>query len=122
MSGQIKFQNGATLALVRGGQMLFRPEPKRKKVMADLYRVTPPGDPAPENGSKLCKGNLVAYLIVWKSEGDAKRFDPRTIAFFFSGSKFDPGSADDCGRYSYDAAKPYARSPITQLSQSLTVP
>ena len=36
--------------------MLFRPEPKEKRVMADLYRVTPPDDPVLENGSKLCKG------------------------------------------------------------------
>ena len=48
--------------------MLFRPEPKQKNVLADLYRVTSPDDPVLENGNKLCKGKAVAYLIVWKSE------------------------------------------------------
>ena len=85
--------------------MLFRPEPKRNKVMADLYRVAPPSDPPLENGSKLCKGKPVAYLIVWKSERTGKEIDPRTMAFF-SGPKLDPASPDDCGRYSYDAGKP----------------
>jgi hypothetical protein len=42
---EITFQNGKSLPLARGGQMLFRPEPKQKKVMADLYRVTSPDDP-----------------------------------------------------------------------------
>jgi hypothetical protein len=35
---QITFQNGKSLQLGPGGQMIFRPE-KRQKVMADLYRV-----------------------------------------------------------------------------------
>ena len=65
---EITFQNGKSLTLARGGQMLFRPEPKKKKVMADLYRVTPPDDPVLENGSKLCKGKPVAYVIMWKPE------------------------------------------------------
>jgi hypothetical protein len=38
-----------------------------KEVMADLYRVTSPDDPALENGNKLCKGKPIDYLIVWKS-------------------------------------------------------
>jgi hypothetical protein len=29
---EIMFQNGKSLPLARGGQMLFRPEPKQKKV------------------------------------------------------------------------------------------
>ena len=37
---EITFQNGKSLPLARGGQMLFRPEPKKRKVMADLYRVS----------------------------------------------------------------------------------
>jgi hypothetical protein len=53
---KINFQNGSSLPLASGGQMMFRPEPKGKKVMADLYRVTSPDDPALENGSKLWKG------------------------------------------------------------------
>ncbi len=32
----ITFQNGKSLPLAPGGQMLFRPEAKKKKVMADL--------------------------------------------------------------------------------------
>ena len=36
--------------------MLFRPEAKRRKVMADLYKVTSPDNPALQNGNKLCKG------------------------------------------------------------------
>ena len=48
--------------------MLFRPAPKQRKVMADLYKITPPDDPVLENGNRLCKGKPVAYLIVWKSE------------------------------------------------------
>jgi hypothetical protein len=99
---KINFQNGSSLALATGGQMMFRPEPKGKKVMADLYRVTSPDDPALENGSKLCKGKPVAYLLVWKSEKAGNVTDPRTLAPF-SGKKFTPGSPDDCGRYVYDA-------------------
>ena len=76
---RLTFQNGASLTLVSGGQMLFRPEPKKKKLMADLYRVTPPDDPVLENGSKLCKGKPVAYLIMWKPEKVAKEIDPRTL-------------------------------------------
>jgi len=99
---EMTFQNGKSLPLAPGGQMLFRPEPKKKKVMADLHRVTPPDDPVLENGNKLCKGKPVAYLIVWKSEKTGNETDPRTLAPF-SGQKFTPGSPDDCGRYVYDA-------------------
>jgi hypothetical protein len=99
---EIAFQNGKSLSLARGGQMLLRPEPKKKKVMADLYRVTPPDDPVLENGNKLCKGKPVAYVIVWKSEKTGKEVDPRTLAPF-SGQKLSAGSPDDCGRYVYDA-------------------
>jgi hypothetical protein len=81
--------------------MLFRTEAK-KKVMADLYRVTSPDDPVLENGNRLCKGKPVAYLIVWRSEKVANEIDPRTLALF-SGSKLSAGSPDDCGRYGYDA-------------------
>ncbi len=82
--------------------MLFRPEPKTKKIVADLYRVTPPDNPGLENGSQLCKNNPVAYLIVWKSEKLDKVADPRTLVPF-SGQKFSAGSSDDCGHYLYDA-------------------
>lgn len=99
---KVTFQNGTSLPLAPGGQMLFRPEPKGKKVLADLYRVTSPDDPSLENGSKLCKGKPVAYLIVWKSEKAGNEVAPRTLAPF-SGKKFSPGSPDDCGRYVYDA-------------------
>jgi hypothetical protein len=85
---EITFQNGKSLPLARGGQMLFRPEAK-KKVMADLYKVTQPDDPVLENGNKLCKGKPVAYLIVWKSEKTGNETDPRTVAPF-SGQKFTP--------------------------------
>jgi hypothetical protein len=98
----ITFQNGKSLLLAPGGQMLFRPEAKSKKVMADLYRVASPDDPALENGNKLCKGKPVVYLLVWKSEAVGKEADPRTLAPF-SGPKFSAGSPDDCGRYTYDA-------------------
>ena len=50
------FQNGKLLMLDRGGQMLFRPEAKKTKVMADLYKVTSLDDPVLANGKKLCKG------------------------------------------------------------------
>jgi hypothetical protein len=99
---EITFQNGKSLSLVPSGQMLFRPEAKKKKVMADLYRVTSPDDPALENGNKLCKGKPITYLLVWKSEAVGKEADPRTLAPF-SGPKFSAGSPDDCGRYNYDA-------------------
>ena len=85
--------------------MLFRSEPKKKKVMADLYRITPPDDPVLESGNRLCKGKPVAYVITWKPEKSAKEIDPRALAFF-SGSKFDSGSPDDCGRYTYHSRKP----------------
>jgi hypothetical protein len=104
-ANQMTFQNGASLTLVSGRQMLFRPEPKKKKVMADLYRITPPDDPVLENANKLCKGKPVAYVIMWRPEKAAKEIDPHTLAFF-SGPKFDPGSPDDCGRYTYDTGKP----------------
>jgi hypothetical protein len=102
---EITFQNGKSLTLTRGGQMLFRPEPKEKRVMADLYRVTPPDDPVLENGSKLCKGKPIAYLIVWKSEKVGNEADPRTLAPF-SGHRLNAGSPDDCGRYIYNASRP----------------
>ena len=76
--------------------MLFRPEPKKKKVMADLYRVTSPDDPVLENGNKLCKGKPVAYLIVWKSEKTGKEADPRTLAPF-SGPKITPARPTTAG-------------------------
>jgi hypothetical protein len=101
-SSEITFQNGKSLTLARGGQMLFRPEPKQKKVVTDLYRVTPPGDPILENGNRLCKGKPIAFLLVWKSEKVGSEGDPRTFAPF-SGQKFTPNSPDDCGRYTYDA-------------------
>lgn len=94
---QITFQNGKSLPLAPGGQMLFRPEPKKKKVMADMYRITAPDDTIP-----LCKGKPAAYLIVWKSEKAGNQADPRTLAPF-SGTKLNAGSPDDCGRYVYDA-------------------
>jgi hypothetical protein len=101
-ASEITFQNGKRLALARGGQMLFRPEAKTKKVMTDLYKLTPPDDPVLENGNKLCKGKPIAYLIVWKSDKMGNETDPRTLAPF-SGPKISAGSSDDCGRYTYDA-------------------
>jgi hypothetical protein len=98
---QITFQNGKSLALAPGGQMLFRPEPKKKQVMVDLYKVASPDDPVLENGNRLCKGT-VAYLIVWKSEKVGHEADPRTLAPF-SGKNLSAGSLDDCGRFVYDA-------------------
>jgi hypothetical protein len=98
----ITFQNGKSLSLTPGGQMLFRPLAKKKKVPADLYRVTQPDDPVLENSNGLCRGKPVAYLIVWKSEAINKEIDPRTMAPF-SGSKLNAGSPDDCGRYTFDA-------------------
>src|ERR1700753_2804986 len=100
---EITFQNGTSLPLARGRQMLFRPEAKAKKVMADLFRLTSPDDLVLENGTKLCQGKPVVYLIVWKSEKNAKEADPRTLAPF-SGQNLKAGSPDDCGRYAYDAS------------------
>ena len=99
--GEITFQNGKSLSLVSAGQILFRPEAKKKKVMADVYRVTSSDDPVLENGNKLCKAKPAAYLIIWKSEKTANETDPRTMAPF-AGPKFTAGSPDDCGRYTYD--------------------
>ena len=99
---EITFQNGKSLSLSRGGQMLFRPEPKKRHVMADLYLVKPPADLVLENGNKLCKGKPIAYLVVWKSEKTGKEIDPRVLAPF-SGPNLNSGSPDDCGRYNYDA-------------------
>ena len=70
---EISFQNGKSLPLARGGQMLLRPEAKKKKLMVDLYKVASPDDPVLENGNKLCKVKLVAYLIVWKSDKTGNR-------------------------------------------------
>jgi hypothetical protein len=102
---EIKFQNGKSLSLTQGAQMLFRPEAKAKKVTADLFRVTQPDDPVLENGNKLCRGKPVAYLIVWRSEKTGTAAAPRNLAPF-SGTKFSAGSPDDCGRYTYDAGRP----------------
>ncbi len=102
--GQITFQNGKSLPLAHGSQMLFRPQKKAKKVMADLYRITSPANPVLENGSALCGTKTAAYLVVWKSEKVGTEADPRTMAVF-SGPKFDPGSPDECARYAYDAAE-----------------
>jgi hypothetical protein len=102
MPTEITFQNSKSLSLTRGGELLFRPEPKQKKVVADLYRVTAPDDPTLENGNKLCKGKPVTFLIVWKPEKIANATDPRAMAPF-SGQKLIAGSPDDCGRYVYDA-------------------
>ncbi len=99
---EIALQNGKSLPLARGGQMLFRPEPKKRKVIVDLYRVTSPDDPVLENGNKLCKGKPIAYLRAWKSEKVGNETAPRTLTAF-SGSKISAGSPDDCGRYNYDA-------------------
>jgi len=100
--GEITFQNGKSLRLVRGGQMLFRPEPRQRHVMAELYRIAPPDDPILENGNRLCKGKPVSYLIIWQPEQTDKKADPRGLAPF-SGANLNSGSADDCGRYLYDA-------------------
>jgi hypothetical protein len=98
------FQGEKSLPLDRIGQMLFRPEAKQKKVMADLYKVTSPDDPVLQSGNKLCKGKPIAYLIVWKSEKAGNEADPRTLAPF-SGQKLNAGSPDDCGRYTYGAGR-----------------
>jgi hypothetical protein len=100
---EITFQNGKSLLLARNGQMLFRPEAKAKKVLADLYKVTAPDSPVLENGNSLCKGKPVAYLLAWKSETAGKPGDNRVLAPF-SGQKLTPGSPDDCGRFIYDVA------------------
>ena len=54
---QISFQNGTSLPLAPGGQMLFRPEPKKKKVMADLYKVASPDDPGLRTETGCARGN-----------------------------------------------------------------
>jgi hypothetical protein len=100
-SKELTFQNGTSLPLTFSSQMLFRSEAKRKRVMADLYRIVPPADPVLQNGNRLCKGKPVAYLIVWKSE-DAGREAERGLAPF-SGSQLNAGSPDDCGHYAYEA-------------------
>jgi hypothetical protein len=98
---QITFQNGKSLELAPGGEMIFRPE-KRQKVTAELYRVIQPADPTLENGSTICQGKDIAYLLVWKSPRTGSEVDPRTMAAF-SGKNFAVGSHDECGRFAYDA-------------------
>ena len=46
--------------LDRGGQMLFRLDAKKTKVMADLYKVTSLDDPVLANGNKLRKNSSPA--------------------------------------------------------------
>jgi hypothetical protein len=55
--GKITFQNGKSLMLARGDQMLFRPKTKKKKMMADLYKVTSPGDPVLKKVISYARGN-----------------------------------------------------------------
>jgi hypothetical protein len=50
---EITFQNGKSLPLARGGQMLLRPEAKKRKVMVDFYKVASPDDPVLENGQAV---------------------------------------------------------------------
>lgn len=100
-SKELTFQNGTSLSLTFSSQILFRSEAKAKRVMADLYKITPPADPALQNGNRLCKGKPVAYLILWKSE-DAGREAERGLAPF-SGPQINAGSPDDCGHYAYEA-------------------
>jgi hypothetical protein len=102
---EITFQNGKSLPLARASQMLFRSEAKKKRVVAEVYRVTSPDVPVLENGNKLCKGKPVAYLIVFKSEKIGNEADPRTMAPFF-GQDLNGGSRDDCGRFIFDAGQP----------------
>lgn len=97
---ELTFQNGKSLPLTGNGQMLFRPEPKAKKVLADLYKVTSPESMTLEGGNSLCKGKPVAYLLVWTAENAGK---PARMLAVYSGPKFTPGSPDDCGRFAYDA-------------------
>jgi hypothetical protein len=85
--------------------MLFRPEAKRKKVMADLYKVTLPDDPILENGSGLCKGKSVAYLIVWKSEKVSSEPDPTYFWQFFPGGKSVPAHPMTAGGTSMTAPR-----------------
>jgi hypothetical protein len=101
---EITFQNGKSLPLASSGQMLFRSEAKKRKVMADLYRAMSPDDPVLENGNRLCKGRPVAYLSIWKSDKVGNEADPRTLALY-SGPKLTAGSPDECGRYVYDASR-----------------
>ena len=70
--------------------------------MANLYRVLQPEELILENGTKICPGKNAAYLIVWQSDKVANESDPGTMVVF-SGAKFEPGSADECGRFTYDA-------------------
>jgi hypothetical protein len=56
-ASEITFQNGKRLALARGGQMLFRPEAKTKKVMTDLYKLTPPDDPVWKTVTSCARGS-----------------------------------------------------------------
>ena len=76
--------------------MLFRPEAKKRKVMADLYRSHRQTIRFFRTGIS-CAGKAAAYLIVWKSEKVGNETDPRTLAPF-SGQKLNAGSPDDCGR------------------------
>jgi hypothetical protein len=98
---ELTFQNGTSLSLTFSSQMLFRPEARAKRAMADLYKITPPADPVLQNGNRLCKGKPVTYLILWKSEG-AGREAERGLAPF-SGPRINAGSPDDCGHFAYEA-------------------
>src|SRR5262249_9320600 len=93
---EMTFQDGKSLSLARGGQMLFRAEPKQRHIMADLYRITSQNDA----DNRLCKGKPAAFLIIWKPEKTSQEAAPRGFAPF-SGLKLNAGSADDCGRYLY---------------------
>jgi hypothetical protein len=98
----LTLESGKNLSISHTGQMLFRTE-TRKKVLAELYRVTSEENPA-EGSNRLCPGKTARYILIWKSEKVGKEIDPRTMAVF-SGPKLDPGSTDDCGRYVYDRAR-----------------
>ncbi len=98
-SNEIRFQNGKSLSLAPGGQMLFRSDAKQKRVMATLYRITSPPDPTVQ----LCKDKPIAYLVVWRSETVGHEADRGLAAF--SGPDLNPGSRDDCGHYLYAASQ-----------------
>ena len=91
---EITFQNGKSLPLTHGGQILFRAE--TKKAMADLYTVISPDDPAV---GKREQGVLGSQSPIWSCVNPTRSERGRSAAprHPFSGPKLTAGSPDDGG-------------------------
>jgi hypothetical protein len=109
---RIIFGNRASLPLEPAGQVAdFSAEGQR--VVATLYRVTQPGDPALVGGNRLCGGGRQCRTIaVWEPPPIGAEIPGRTRAMaVFSGPKAPRGTEEAglCGTFFYELPRPAGR-------------